>query len=261
METRRLTEDLLSESEATLRMMDALLEELGGTEAPRNDVMEPTVYLRALQETVADPERIALLSNAFFRVHVAIIGTLEALRRSRGVLERTTTERVQRTQLKLREVTSTTESAATDMLDGLDRALQLIDRLDSLAQGDADGAGRKGDGGESGQTEDEGARIRAELRQELFTLITCLQFQDITAQQLSWASAVLADVEERLEKITRLFNAGFSNGDESAEGDAGGGKDDESLIASADPSASMLDAGSRQALVDEIFGGGGGTAG
>ena len=44
---------------------------------------------------------------------------VDSLRRSRGILERTTMERVQRTQAKLREVTSATEDATIGMLDGL----------------------------------------------------------------------------------------------------------------------------------------------
>src|SRR5690606_41315743 len=43
-----------------------------------------------------------------------------------------TVEQVQATQEKLREVSSTTEIAATDMLDGLDRAIGMIDQLDAV---------------------------------------------------------------------------------------------------------------------------------
>jgi hypothetical protein len=49
---------------------------------------------------------------------------------SRDMLERTTVENLQVTHDKLAEVTSATEVAATDILDGLDRSLALIDRLD-----------------------------------------------------------------------------------------------------------------------------------
>src|SRR5690606_39679526 len=73
------------------------------------------------------------LPRILLRAHAEISQVLESLRRSRGILERTTMERLQKTQSKLREVSSATENVSSGMLDGLDRALALVDKLEEDA--------------------------------------------------------------------------------------------------------------------------------
>lgn len=160
-------------------------------------------------------------------------------------------ERLQSTHAKLAEVSSATEMAATGMLDGLDRALVLVDELED-ASDDVEAPEGKKDGGE----------IRDEIRDELNNLIGLLQFQDITSQQLGYASGVLLDIEERMVRIAEVFDFRSEAEVQAAEGDhselkgqdrardrTGGGKDFDVC----DPEASSFDADSRQALADEIF--------
>lgn len=183
---------------------------------------------------------LAQLPEVLQQAHAEIRVVLETLRQSRGFLERTTFERVQRTQRNLQAVSSATEQAATDMLDGLDRALLLIDRLDNSADPALSGVHL------DTETADEGA-IRTELRDELFHLISSLQFQDITSQQLRYASGVLDELEERLLVIADLFDVSLADLDAETELES-------SRDAAFDPAASVFGSEERQSVADEIFG-------
>ena len=172
------------------------------------------------------------------RAYNEISGMLQTLRSSRDALEQATTEKLHRTSAKLEEVTSATEVAATGLLDGLDRALNMVDDLDELDRSD----------------DDQAAGIRARLRDELFQSINYLQFQDITTQQLNYASSILLDMEQRLAEIAETFDPSSVEVPDPASVNAAL---DQPAMASAlvtfDPDASHCDAERRQALVDEIL--------
>lgn len=218
-----VSESLLNESEETLRLIDSLLDEFQSRSEDAEDDRRERLS-RLLDRLQDRPGARNALPILLLRAYEEISDALEALRQSRGILEHATVERVQQTNEKLREVSSATEIATTDILNGLDHALALVDRLEDAANEDA-------------------ANVRAELRDELFRLIGCLQFQDITSQQLQYASSVLLDIEQRLTAVADLFDLGMSS--------TPGGVERSSLTY--DPGASMLNAESRQALVDEIF--------
>jgi chemotaxis regulatin CheY-phosphate phosphatase CheZ len=154
---------------------------------------------------------------------------LTSLRDSRDALETATVEQLQRTSEKLREVTSATEGATTDMLDALDRAQALVDDLDAAdATGDRDGA----------------RATRDRLREEIFGMVGSLQFQDITTQQLAYAGSVLTEMEDRLLALAQLFDpaAAFAR-------TAVGAPDARSY----DAHATLAQPEQRQALADAIF--------
>lgn len=223
-----LSDELLLDSEASLRLVDRALTDLR--------VAEPSAGAASWTEcTCGAQKEVALmdLPNMLLRAYTEINSVLQNLRRSRDVLQQTTLERIHHTNDKLREVTSATEIAATDMLDGLDRALAMIDDLDTF-DGEAPSKGTAGE-------------VRTNLRNELFGLMNCLQFQDITTQQLNYASSVLVEMEGRLAEIARIFDP-----------DRLGLRDAmidfaESEDVAFDPAATTSDAGERQALVDAIF--------
>lgn len=218
-ETVRRSE-LLEDSRSTLRQVEEILGELG---------------IRALRPDSRPASTLAELLEVMVRAHREILEVVESLQRSRGVIQKASVKRLQNTNLKLREVSATTELAAADMLDGLDRALGLVDQL---AEGDdpADGPDREA--------------AADELRDELHGLIGLLQFQDITSQQLAYASGVLVDVEERLVRILEIFG-----GDRSDDTDQESEADEIPWQApvDADPGATAQNAVGRQALADEIF--------
>jgi hypothetical protein len=167
-ETVRRSE-LLEDSRSTLRQVEEILGELG---------------IRGLRNHSRPASSLAELLDVMVRARREILDVVESLQRSRGVIQKASLKRLQNSHLKLREVSATTtERAAVDMLDGLDRSLDLVDRLE------ARGAAHSG-------PDDDG--VADDLRDELHSLISLLQFQDITSQQLAYASGVLVDVEERL---------------------------------------------------------------
>lgn len=230
--------DVLSESEAALRMMDAIVAELQGSDDRRSNLFDAEAAM-VMQRLEAASTESTDLSALVLHVYIDVIDTLRVLRRTRSALERATVEQVQATQEKLREVSSTTELAATDMLDGLDRAIGMIDRLDALAA--------------EGNDESEAATVRAELRDELYRLIVVLQFQDIAAQQLSHASSVLRNVERRLERVVSLLDEPGQLPQKNPETETDSQHATHEPARVFDPAASIHGAEDRQALADEIF--------
>lgn len=172
---------------------------------------------------------VASLSLILERATAELQTVLGSLRDNRAALEAATLDRLQQTSDKLRQVTSTTEGAATDILDALERAGALVDDL------------------EAAERTSEPARAQAardQLRDEIFSMMGALQFQDITTQQLAHAAALLAETEARLVQIARLFDPAAT-----IVQAALGGPDPRTF----DPGATTLDSGRRQALADAIF--------
>ena len=261
----------MQDSEATLRQVEGVLTDFRGdaeepkempkdTQAARNKVME---VLAAVGDRPAGlRDLVDILEAAYGEVMMIV----ESLRESRGLLEQQAMERLSSTHQRLAEVSSATEMAATGMLDGLDRSLVLVDHLedaDNVENGTEDADGERGS-----------SEIRNELRDELHQLIGLLQFQDITSQQLGYATGVLKDIEERMLRIAQVFDLTGSHSREAAPeaaqesiidiapapseamGDLIAGRDAAEKgkdFDVCDPEASNFDADSRQALADEIF--------
>lgn len=218
MSTQR-AQEVLYESEAALRLVDQELYDQH--EVPRGRHYTPA----------AGHEEIpAILVQA----QEQIASVLLQLRESRAVLRLSSRERFQLTHEKPRDVTSATEVAAIDILDACDRATCLVDELDAI-----DGA----------QQPDraKAVTVRGTLRDELHVMMDALQFQDITAQQLTHASAVLMDMERRLSEVSKLLDSSF--GIERPSPAFEDAIDDSTF----DPNATTRDAEGRQALADQIF--------
>jgi hypothetical protein len=231
--------ELLYDTEAALRLVDhELSEHLGGedlepavalatAEAPRAAALAPAAP--AMSAMPVGPSALVSLPVLLERVTAEIQTVLTSLRDSRDALETATVEKIQLTSEKLREVTSATEDAATNILDSLDRAQALVDDLDA-----ADEANDR-----------ESARsTRDLLREEIFGIMGSLQFQDITTQQLRYASSVLTDTEERLLALAKLFDPTVAFARSLC------GTPDPRTF---DPNATVANAERRQALADEIF--------
>ena len=164
------------------------------------------------------------------RASLIITKMLESLRAGQQVLQRSAVEKLHHTNDKLHEISSATESATTDIMDGLDRAFVLVDQLD----GEDVGA--------------RGAEIGSQLRDELFAVMNHLQFQDITSQQLDHASSIIRDMEQYLDEFVVLFDLPTI-----------GAITGQSPVMPRpeprpfDPCATTLDAEKRQAMVDELL--------
>lgn len=217
---------LLYDSEATLRLVDGALADLWDPEARE-------AALEAVQKTLPGPgDGLPAIPDLLLHAYAEIRTVHGRLQESRSLLQQAAVGKIQHTSEKLREVTSATEVAATDILDGLDRSLALVDELDRV------------------ETE-KGGELRGKLRDELYFLMECMQFQDITAQQIGHASSMLEAIEERIAEIARMFDPATSGAARPMATDAGAGP---TLSSAFDPAATTHDAQHRQALADEIFG-------
>lgn len=220
MSAARIPPELLFDSAESLRRADRLLSEWRGrTERPA-----------MLQQLESDAHLMAPLPEILHRAFTEIVQLLENLGRSRSILERAAVDRLHRTNAKLREITSTTEIAATSILDSLERGLFLLGTMDV-------------------EQPEHGQPQRAELRDLLHGILAELQFQDITAQQLSHASSMLEDLEARLRGIAELIDSSVLGGEFAREH----AHLDDVQGQHFDPAATASDATDRQALADQIF--------
>lgn len=235
----RRTDELLYDSQATLRLVDHELNELRD---PAGGMREPApapcrcAEGRAAAASTAGGALVSLPS-VLERASQEITAVLTSLRASRNAMAQASVERLQHTHQKLREVSSATEVAATDILDALDRAGQIVDELDAEEADAATDAPRRG------------PELRAKLREEIFGMMGALQFQDITTQQLAYASSVLVEMETRIAEVARLFAPGSAI----ALAVPGAAAPEAPAPSTFDPNATTLDAETRQALADAIF--------
>ncbi|MEX2281964.1 MAG: hypothetical protein WEE89_05735, partial [Gemmatimonadota bacterium] len=121
---------------------------------------------------------VVSLPNILVRTSREITSVLNTLYRSRGFLEQAAVPRLQRTHQNLRQASEASETATHTLLDGLGHALVLIDQLDHSARPQ-----------DLTPTRPDHA-IRFDLREEVYRLIYSLQFQDIVAQQIAYATRV-----------------------------------------------------------------------
>jgi chemotaxis regulatin CheY-phosphate phosphatase CheZ len=170
------------------------------------------------------------LHDLLRRTYVVIQDMLDRLRESQSVIQHAAVQNLQVTSAKLHEVTSATESAATDIMDGIDRALQLVDKLDA------------------GTPSEE---VAPQIRDELFAVMNHLQFQDITTQQLQHASSLIQEMERQLDECARMFDLATSQNP--LDIPARPQPTEPSSPATFDPCATVKDAEERQALVDAIL--------
>ena len=177
-------------------------------------------------------DQVERLPDMLLKAHDEVVAVLQSLKRSRDILQKSSVNQLKLTSEKLQEVTNATEVAATGILDGLDRSIGLVDQLEGLdASGNA-----------------EADAVRNQLRDELFMAQAALQFQDITAQQLAYASSLLTELEERM--------AGLAN---ALEADGFGARTPEQAARALaahqafDPNATMDNSQQRQELADAIF--------
>ena len=219
MTTNSRAEAVLYESEAALRLVDTELNDLCSNVAP-----EP----RFISVSLGDLPIILEQANQ------QIQNVLAHLRATRNALQNTTFDKLQTTHDKIKEVTSATEDAAINIMDACDRANSLVDELDAIDQAETPDRAKATD-------------LRATLRDEIFLMMSALQFQDITSQQLSHASAVLIEMETRLIDIARLFDSTITV--ERSVSQMTLPRSEETY----DPNATTKNADVRQALADQIF--------
>ena len=205
-------QDVLYDSEATLRLIDSELQTLG-------PVAEPSNTRSAL----------ATLPGILVQANKEIVSILESLRKNKSQLQSAAVERLQHTHSKLEEVNLATESAATGILDSLDRAQSYLDTMD--ADDPAPGTAS--------------SELRDAMRNELFAITEALQFQDITSQQIRYAANVLVELEEKLMSLLHMIDITGIDDVSAHLHDAG--RD------TYDPNATTKNREVRQHVADEVF--------
>jgi chemotaxis regulatin CheY-phosphate phosphatase CheZ len=218
MSTRPVRESLY-DSEAALRQVNTALEDMTG------EVMPDEAPAPGTPTNLAD--FVSLVVQGYSELNRVLV----SLKQSRDALERSSVEKLQHTHDKLKEVSAATEVAATDILNGLERASVMVDELDAAATGEPADSPAPG--------------IRNNLRDELFALMGHMQFQDITSQQLSYASAVLTEMEARVTRLVGILHPAVSEivGNQLQAPVAG---------VTWDPDATLMRREDRQAVADEI---------
>jgi hypothetical protein len=166
----RNAEQLLYDSEATLRLVDTLLDELQVMEPKLQQIQRGDDALH-LEPELDEEELPELLEAAADQTRAVLKG----LSQSRSVLERTSRE-------KHRNGSDEDAEAPTafEIRGGLERALLLVDRLEH---------------------EPDPQPVRDLLRQEILEMIEAIRAQEITEQQLTYASSVLNQTESGLAAL------------------------------------------------------------
>lgn len=177
------SEDVLHATDTALRLVHQALGDLSG------DVGRGGCGSAVASETGGGS--LLGLASTLLKAYSEVAALLSRVRESRGLLQEASVVRLEQMNRRLSQVTSATEQAATGMLDGIDRAMAVVSELEEEAAAEGDAI--------------RGVRYAA-LREELYNVMAHIQFQDITSQQLGYASAVITETEQRLEQLTSLFS-------------------------------------------------------
>jgi chemotaxis regulatin CheY-phosphate phosphatase CheZ len=214
----RPPEELLYDSEASLRLVDHAIEELNETGADLDSDARGF-----LEHVMAQPGGFAELSRTLLRAYAETVGIVQRLRESCGMVGPAGDDKMQQMNGRLREIATATETATTGILDSVTRAIAVVDKLDAAS-------------------ESERAALMVSLREELGGVTHHLQFQDITAQQLGHIASLLSEMRQQITQIITIF----------AQPAVNFSKEDHGAF---DPNASTSPAAAdaRQAVADEIF--------
>src|SRR5205823_65486 len=155
--------ELLYDAEAAFRLVDHAMQGLSASGAELD--REATGFLA---HVMAQPGGFAELSRTLLRAYAETAGIVGRFRETAGMLDSSGIDKLKEMHGHLQEVSSATEVATHGILDGLTRAVELVEQIDEAPT----------------MTDEERHRMIASLREELGGVVNHLQFQDITAQQL-----------------------------------------------------------------------------
>ncbi|HWA56950.1 MAG TPA: hypothetical protein VG692_06840 [Gemmatimonadales bacterium] len=185
-----LVRAMAAELESTLELTQELVAELKNhrEEWPRLGRVP-----RIAAKLAAQPH-LGQLPAILLRAHAEITEILGGIRLTREAIEAHAVERIRDTQNRLSNVTTTTESATIELMNGLDRSIELVNSLEQQAnhRASADGFQR--------------------LRDEVSALYNHLQFQDITSQQLQGVTHSLLELETRVAAVAAMFDQKTESG-------------------------------------------------
>ena len=225
MDTRQATA-LAGELETTLALLQDLVAELGRV----RDDWSGSGRVQELLETLRRRPDLNALPRVLLMAYTTISDALSGIRLTREAIHTHTVQRLHDSHSKLTEVSTATESATMEMMNGLDRSLAIIAEL------------------EQGKVSDPALFDR--LRDEVNGMFNHLQFQDITTQQLAGVAQFLDDIELRIAGVVGLFDTAL--GGPGQAGVSAAPLDSRNLAFN--PDASLRETEARQALIDAAFG-------
>jgi chemotaxis regulatin CheY-phosphate phosphatase CheZ len=213
----------VSRVDAPKRLVDHALEELTASGAQLDRDARDFV-----SHVCNQPGGFDALSRTLLRAYSESVGIAERMREGRLVMEQATMEKLRLMDGKLDEISSATEIATTDILNGLNKSVGLVDAV------------LENDGGAESR-----AVALTNLRDELYGVMEHLQFQDITAQQLKHMSSMLYEIRSRMNVLVKVF-APYMMADPMAPVA-------QALEGTFDPNATTANATDRQAVADEVY--------
>jgi len=175
---------LATELETTLGLLAALISELEG----RRSEWSASPRIQELVHLLAGQPNLAELPAVLLRAHAEISAVMGGIRLTRETIEAHAVERIRDAKDKLSNVTSTTENATLELMNGLDRSLEMITQLEAQS------------------THAESSPQFQVLCDQVSALYNLLQFQDITTQQLEGVGHALLDLEVRVGAVSALFD-------------------------------------------------------
>lgn len=218
--------ELAAELDTTLSLTAELVAAIRTSGTSARPVIE-------LAERLATRPALNDLPAMLLRAHVEISDILSGIRVTREAIQAHTVERIRETQDRLSDVSATTESATLELMNGLDRSLELINSLETQSKGQADSGGFNA------------------LRTQVSALYNHLQFQDITAQQLQGVTASLLDIELRMSAVSAMFDHGVLAAHSALPRTLH--SPDSSAGLAYNPDASMHHSRADQAMIDAAF--------
>src|SRR3954471_12822186 len=180
----RPPEQLLYDSEASLRLVNQAIEELDASGAEL-DVDSHGFLVHVM----AQPGGFAELSRTLLRAYAETFTIVQRIRENCDQAD-SDADRLQQMHGRLREVSTATENASNGILDSVNRAIALVDRLDGASEVDR-------------------RQLIAQIKDELNGVPTHLQFQDIAAQQLGSIATLLSEMRKRIAQIAGSFAGSF----------------------------------------------------
>jgi len=178
----RPPEQLLYDSEASLRLVDQAIEELDASGAEL-DVDSHGFLVHVM----AQPGGFAELSRTLLRAYAETFTIVQRIRESCDMAD-SDADRLQQMHGRLREVSTATENASNGILDSVNRAIGLVERLEGASDADRN-------------------QLITQLKEELNGVPNHLQFQDIAAQQLGSIATLLSEMRKRIAQIAGMFAA------------------------------------------------------
>lgn len=151
-------------------------------------------------------------------------------------------EKVPQATNQLDKISEQTEAAAHQMLDRIEKITQREDEIILGLARFADLAAIKADAELSGLAKSLTEKANTNLN-DAFTIMDALQFQDITAQQMNHAAALLEDIEQKLQNILAAISGEAPTNETPAE----------HRTRIYDPHADFSDKQTQQEDIDSLF--------